>query len=80
MKIKIKPNSYYIRYYDDHYTIWSTDNKCAYVIAYKPENQPLIKYTKKEVWCTINRWQEYLNNISIKIKEISKEDVFLELL
>ena len=78
--MNIKPNKYYKRYYDAHYSIWCTDNKWIYKIAYKPENQPLRKYTKKEVW-TIREFQDFVNIMDYnKIEEISKEDVFLELL
>ena len=84
MKITINPNSYYKLYYDDHYTIWCTNNQWAYVMAriyYKNKVVVTVgKYDKNEEFYTINRLQEYLNNTSIKIKEISKGDVFLELL
>ena len=81
MKIKIKPNSYYKGYYDAHYSIWCTDNKYAYCIARKFENGPLtlIKYSR---WGTIKNFQDFINISAYynKIEEISKEDLFLELL
>ena len=81
MKIKIKPNSYYKRYYDDHYSIWCTDNKYAYCIARKFENGPLTLIKYKRRWGTVKYWQDYIHsNDYKKVEEISKEDLFLELL
>ena len=80
MKIKIKPKSYYKRCYGDHYSIWYTGNKYAYIIARKYTNEPLVKLAKKELWNTIDSWQIYLTDNKYKTKELSKEDVFLELL
>ena len=83
--MKIKPNSYYKRYYNnyysDHYSIWYTGNKYAYIIARKYTNDPLVKLAKKEVWWTIEEWNKFINRSNYnKMEEISKGDVFLELL
>jgi len=91
--MKINPNTYYKIYYDDHYSIWCddhysiwcTDNECAYVMAYKFKNKPLEKCNKVLKRYPIDRWEEFLNIPDItfynyNIGEISKEDVFLELL
>jgi len=81
MKITIKPNTYYKRYYNINvYDIIYTDNKWVYIIADKFNNIPLIKYDKKPGWGTIKRYQEFINDKNYKIEEISKEDLFLELL
>jgi len=80
MKIKIKPNSYYKRYYDDHYTIWYTDNKHSYIMAYKYKNKPLEKLDNSLQRFTIDTWEWYINTNKFKTEEISKEDLFLELL
>jgi len=81
MSITIKPNTYYKRYYNiNEYNIIYTDNKWVYIIAYKLGNQPLVKYDKKRGWGTIKRYQEFINDKNYKIEELSKEDLFLELL
>ena len=54
--------------------------KWGYLIADKYNNIPLIKYDKKIKWFTINDYQDYIDMYSIKIKELTKEEVFLELL
>jgi len=82
--MKIKVRTYYIghNYNENTYSILYTGNIYVYKIAMKYSTKPLIKYTKKEVWWTIEKWQDQINNHlnNYKIKEISKEDVFLELL
>ena len=81
--MKIKPRTYYKIYYNvdkEWYDILYTGNKWVYIIAYKHNNNPLIKYDKKIKWFTINDYQDYIDMYSIKIKELTKEDVFLELL
>ena len=83
MNIKIKPRTYYKRYYhEDDYDIHYTGNKYVYIIAFKYKNHLLIKHTKKEVWGTIKNFQDFVNISAYynKIEEISIEDVFLELL
>ena len=82
--MKFKPNTYYKNHFDDGdstvYYILYTDTKCVYCIAYKTENQPLVKYDKHFNTGTIEMWQEHINHYFYKIEEMSKEDVFLELL
>jgi len=85
--MKLKPKTYYKRYYKwenpdsdgDWYAIYYTGNKWVYKIASKYNNNPLVKYTKNELW-TIEEWQEHIKHRNIKTKIMSKEDVFLELL
>ena len=87
--MKIKPRTYYKRYYNEDkewYDILYTGNKWVYIIAEKKYDNPLVKYDKKFKWYTINSYQEFLNrasNVFIEhptIKELTKEEVFLELL
>jgi len=80
--MKIKPNSYYKRYYNNinSYDIFYTDTKHVYEIARKYTNDPLVKLAKKEVWWTIEEWNKFINIYNYKMEEISKGDVFLELL
>ena len=86
-KYKIKSNSYYKDYYGGNidcysitgYRIFYTDDHTAYKIAYK-YNGELIKHDKKENWGSIKGWNRFINKFNLKIEELSKEDVFLELL
>ena len=78
--MKIKPRTYYKRYYDkDNYDILYTDNEWVYCIAYE-HNGKLIKYDNRIKWETIREYQVYINSNDYKLEEISKEDLFLELL
>ena len=77
--MKIKPNTYYKRSYDtnnEDYSIYYTDNETVYIIASKYINEPLFKCTKKCKWGSFRSLQTRTKNVV----EISKEDVFLELL
>ena len=81
--MKVKPNTYYKGYYTNsifEYDILYTDTKYVYIIAKKYYNNPLVKYDKKFKWWTIKIWQNNIDTRNIKIEEISKEEVFLELL
>jgi len=81
--MKIKPNTYYKRYYTNsifEYDIKYTDKKYVYIIAEKEYDNPLDKFDKKFKWGTIKRYQRIINVNNYNIEEISKEDVFLELL
>jgi len=80
MKIKIKPKSYYKRYYNNHYNIWHTGTKYIYYIAYKYKNTPIVKYDEKLKWGSIKEWEIYITGRNDKIEKISKGDLFLELL
>ena len=89
MSITIKPNSYYKDYFSDikESNIIYTDAKMVYLIALVRINKPTIKLNKKLEWGTIKHYQRIikdkplLKNVNnYKIEEISKEDVFLELL
>ena len=82
----IKPNRYYKKKYytdSDDYDIHYTDDKWCYIIATKYRSHLLIKHTKK-VWGTIKKFQDFVNisdySDYTKIEEMSKEDVFLEML
>ena len=81
--MKIKPNTYYKGYYTNsifEYDILYTDTKYVYIIAEKEYDNPLDKFDKKFKWGTINDYQDYIDMYSIKIKELTKEEVFLEML
>jgi len=83
--MKIKPNTYYKDYFSDikEYNIVYTDDEWCYVLAYVRINQQIIVRPKNEVWWTIKSWQKEIDkdkNINKTLTEISKEDVFLELL
>jgi len=78
--MKINPNTYYKISYNDNYNILYTNNEWIYKIAYKYKDKPLLKYDEKFKWGTINEWQEMIDKHSYNIEEISKEEVFLELL
>jgi len=79
--MKLKPKTYYKRYYKgDWYAIYYTGNKWGYKIASKYNNNPLVKCKEKTRWKSIKKWQKEINDFGIKIEEISKEDLFLELL
>ena len=81
--MNLKPNTYYKCYYvhDLHeYDIMYIDNEWVYFIADMRINEPIYKYDKKYKWGTIREWQAYINRYNVKVEELSKEDVFLELL
>ena len=80
--MKIKSDTYYKIYYheDNGYYILYTGNKWVYIIAKKYYNKPLEKHDKKRKWFTINDYQDYIDTRNIKIEEVSKEDLFLEML
>jgi len=83
MKFKLNPNTYYKRYYTYgifEYDITYTDKKYVYIIAEKEYDNPLNKFDKKFKWQSIKKEQKYINTYNIKIEEMSKEDLFLELL
>jgi len=81
--MKIKPNTYYKRYYTNsifEYDIKYTDKKYVYIIAEKEYDNPLDKFDKKFKWGTIKSWEIYMTGRNDKMEEMSKEDLFLELL
>ena len=79
--MKIKPRTYYKRYYDkDDYDILYTNVKHVYPIAVKYKNALIHKFTKKFKWTTIKKLQKNINDNIYTIRELSKSDVFLELL
>jgi len=80
--MKIKPNTYYKLYYNNinSYNVFYTDTKHVYEIAYNYNNNPLIKSNEKRSLGTIKSYQEYILRHNITVEEISKGDVFLELL
>jgi len=83
MKIKIKPRTYYkllYNYNNGSYDIIYTGTKWIYIVAEKYGTRPLEKHDKKRKWWTITYWQRVVNRNMYKTTELSKEDVFLELL
>ena len=87
MNITIKPRRYYKRYYNEDkewYNILYTGNKWVYVIAKKYYNKPLEKHDKRIIWWKIKTWQENIDRNKYSnlnnLEELSKGDVFLELL
>ena len=89
--MKLKPKTYYKRYYKwenpdsdgDWYAIYYTGNKWVYKITRNfkgNEPIPLYKYNSKFKWRTIKSWQKRINNDKVKLKEITRADLFLELL
>ena len=81
--MKIKPRTYYKIYYNEDkewYNIVYTGNKWVYEIASKYFDEPLTKYSKKPVWGNIKDFQKQITLGRYDIEEISKEDLFLELL
>ena len=78
--MKLKLNRYYKLCYITGYIVLYIDNKWCYRIAEKFGTKPLVTYNIKYRRATVNEWQEYINTYNIKIEEMSKEDLFLELL
>ena len=81
--MKINPGSYYKRFYKymRGYDIYYTGTKWVYSIAYKKyDDKPLVKYGRKFNIGTIKELQHDIDDYSVKIEEISKEDLFLEML
>ena len=80
MKFKAKHGSYYKMYYTSgEYDILYIGNTWTYKIAYK-YNGELIKHDNRIKWDSIKVWQAHINKYNSKVEEISKADVFLELL
>ena len=81
--MNFKTNTYYKCYYDNDdstvYDILYISKKYVYGIASKRENNILVK-KNKATWGVINIWQDFITRYNIKTEEISKEDLFLELL
>jgi len=78
--MKIKPRTYYKRYYlTNGYKIFYTGNKYVYYIADVYNNITRKNY-KKHKWIEIAYWQETIDKSNEKLIELSKEDLFLELL
>jgi len=81
--MKIKPNRYYKECYKDNvveYFIIYVDEKYVYLIACKYKDDPLYKYNTKHKWGTIEAWLNRSNKYRYSIENITKEDIFLELL
>ena len=80
--MNIKPRTYY-KYHtfnDQDFDIIYTGNKWVYIVAEKYGTSPLEKRDKRIVWDTIKEWQLMVNRNMYKITELSKDDLFLELL
>ena len=79
--MNIKPKMYYKRSCTyDVYSIYYIGVKYVYQLAYKNENSVLVKHNKKKKMGTIKDWKKRTNHFNLIVEEISKEDVFLELL
>jgi len=82
--MNIKDKTYYIKYYDkdrESYNIWYIDNEYAYIVASKYKNDVRAKNKHNTRWGSLKRLKGYLRDINYKnIEELSKADVFLELL
>ena len=85
--MNIKVRTYYKQLYSNgNYVILYTGNKWIYIImAVKYVGKPLVKvkYDKKFKWRSIKDWRKEINRnkfIRNKIEEMSKGDLFLELL
>jgi len=78
--MKVNPYRYYKECYKDNvveYSIVYVDEKYVYLIACKYFDKPLIKYKENDKWWgTIKTLQLYSKDII----ELTKEDLFLELL
>ena len=74
--MKLKPRTYYKIYNKTMYYIIYTGTRWVYVIAEHYNNKLLHRPNKKVKWGTLEEYNDYNN----KIEEISKEDLFLELL
>jgi len=85
MKIKpyitLEAKRYYKLYYNknDYDIVYATENKWVCLIACKLYNESIIK-CKIEKWETIEAWLNRSNKYRYSIENITKEDVFLELL
>jgi len=80
--MKLKSKTYY-KVYDnngDGYDIVYTGTKWIYRIAEKYRITVLHTFNKKRKWGTIREWQSIIEYNGFKIKELSKEELFLELL
>jgi len=81
MKSNVKSRKYYkVCYNNDDYDFIYTGVKCIYLIATKHKNKLLVKRNEKIYWTSINRWKKHLDKRKYIVEEISKEDLFLELL
>ena len=81
--MKIEPNKYYKNYYskyEDIYSILYTDDTYIYNTAIKYSTGVLHKFKKAKNWGTIKDHNKRINKFEIGIEEITKGDVFLELL
>ena len=79
--MKLKPNKYYKIYYSKYeeiYSILYTDDTYIYNTAIKYSTGELHKFKKAKNWGTINDHNKLINKF--EIEEITKGDVFLELL
>lgn len=85
---KINPNSYYkdFTYYNKftkmEYDVIYTDNAKYYLIGCKYANKTFIKLNKRHCIGTIKSWNKLIkeNSYYTKIMELTKEEVFLEML
>lgn len=96
MNITINPNTFYKLFYNKkckqicianeiEYTIICTDDTDVYELSYKYTSDSLpivynIKYKRDSITLFNNYITKYCTLQNIAIEEISKEDVFLELL
>lgn len=86
--MNIEPNKYYKNYYskyEDIYNILYTDDTYIYNTAIKYSTGVLHKFKKAKNWGTIKDHNKRINKSDyldklFEIEEITKGDVFLELL
>ena len=80
-KLTLKPNTYYKLYYKTgNFDVIYIDNEWVYEVAYKYTYSQLHKYDKYIQWTSIKNVLEKIQKNNYKIEEISKEELFLELL
>ena len=80
--MKIKPNTYYKEYIDEDenvYYIMYTGITVVYEIA-RINNNQIYKNDEKIRWDTIKKWKQFITDCTNRVEELTKEDVFLELL
>jgi len=79
--MKIKPNSYYMTSVsEDICDFYYTNDIEVYWIALKNKNKIIHKHNTPINYGSIKKWQEHLDRFNMKLKEMSKGDLFLEML
>ena len=78
--MKLKPRTHYKIYNKTVYYIIYTGTRWVYVIAEHRNNKLLHRPNKKVKWGSIKQWQDFITQGHNKTEELSKNDLFLELL